>query len=102
MYTPTNLDTTRKYPVINYLYPGPQTGSVGSRQFSAARRDNQALAELGFIVVTVDAMGTPMRSKSFHAAYYGDMGDNGLPDQIATIKQLAARNPWMDLDHINI
>ncbi|MCG6956137.1 MAG: S9 family peptidase [Gemmatimonadetes bacterium] len=102
MYTPTNLDTTRKYPVINYLYPGPQTGSVGSRQFSAARRDNQALAELGFIVVTVDAMGTPMRSKSFHASYYGDMGDNGLPDQIATIKQLAAVHPWMDLTRVGI
>jgi dipeptidyl-peptidase-4 len=102
MYTPTDLDTTKTYPVVNYLYPGPQTGSVGSRSFSAARRDNQALAELGFVVVTVDAMGTPMRSKAFHAAYYGDMGDNGLPDQIATIKQLAARHPWMDVNRVGI
>lgn len=102
MYTPTRLDAAKKYPVVNYLYPGPQSGSVGSRSFSAARRDHQALAELGFVVVEVDAMGTPGRSKSFHTAYYGNMGDNGLPDQIATIRQLAGRNPWMDLDRVGI
>ena len=47
-------------------------------------------------------MGTPGRSKSFHDAYYGNMGDNGLPDQITTIRQLAERNPWMDLDRVGI
>jgi dipeptidyl aminopeptidase/acylaminoacyl peptidase len=102
MYTPTDLDPTKKYPVVNYLYPGPQSGSVGSRNFNTARRDHQALAELGFIVVEVDAMGTPGRSKSFHEAYYGNMGDNGLPDQITTIRQLAERNPWMDIDRVGI
>ena len=102
MYTPTNLDTTKKYPIVNYLYPGPQSGSVGSRSFSAARRDHQALAELGFIVVELDAMGTPGRSKSFHEFYYGNMGDNGLPDQITGIQQLAERNPWMDIDRVGI
>lgn len=102
MYRPAALDSTRRYPVVNYLYPGPQTGSVGSRSFSAARGDKQALAELGFIVVEVDAMGTPMRSKSFHDAYYGRLGDNGLPDQVAMIRQLGARYPWMDLDHVGI
>ena len=51
MYRPTNFDPSKKYPIINHIYPGPQTGSVGSRQFSAARGDTQALAELGFIVV---------------------------------------------------
>lgn len=102
MYTPSDLDPEGRYPVVNYLYPGPQSGSVGSRSFSPARRDHQALAELGFIVVEVDAMGTPGRSKSFHDAYYGNMGDNGLPDQIATIRQLAERHPWMDLDRVGI
>ena len=102
MYAPTHLDETQKYPIVNYLYPGPQTGSVGSRSFSAARRDNQALAELGFVVVEVDAMGTPKRSKSFHAAYYGNMGDNGLPDQVGSIQQLAQRHPWMDVDRVGI
>jgi dipeptidyl aminopeptidase/acylaminoacyl peptidase len=102
MYTPTSLDETKKYPIINYLYPGPQSGSVGSRSFGAARRDHQAVAELGFVVVELDAMGTPGRSKSFHEFYYGDMGDNGLPDQIAGIRQLAERHPWMDIDRVGI
>ncbi len=102
LYQPSNLDTGKSYPVLNYLYPGPQTGSVGSRSFRASRNDKQALAELGFIVVEVDAMGTPGRSKSFHDAYYGNMGDNGLPDQITAIRQLAERNPWMDLDRVGI
>lgn len=102
MYKPSNFDESQLYPVLNYLYPGPQTGSVGSRSFQASRRDKQALAELGFIVVEVDAMGTPGRSKAFHDAYYGNMGDNGLPDQITAIRQLAADNSWMDLDRIGI
>ena len=102
MYRPGNFDSTRKYPIVDYIYPGPQTGSVGSRSFSAARSDHRALAELGFIVVQIDGMGTPLRSKSFHAAYYGDMGDNTLPDQVAGIKELGARYPWIDLDRVGI
>jgi dipeptidyl aminopeptidase/acylaminoacyl peptidase len=102
MYRPSNFDPSVKYPVVNYLYPGPQTGSVGSRSFNPARRDHQALAELGFVVIEVDAMGTPKRSHSFHSAYYGDMGDNGLPDQIAAIRQLAERHPWIDVERVGI
>ncbi|MFC2156258.1 DPP IV N-terminal domain-containing protein [Acidobacteriota bacterium] len=102
MHKPTHLDPAKKYPILNYIYPGPQTGSVGSRSFSASRGEQQALAELGFIVVALDAMGTPMRSKSFHEAYYGNMGDNGLPDQITGMKQLADRFPWIDIDRVGI
>ncbi|MBX2968991.1 MAG: DPP IV N-terminal domain-containing protein [Cyclobacteriaceae bacterium] len=102
MYKPSNFSSSKKYPILNYLYPGPQSGSVGSRSFMPSRGDKQALAELGFIVVEVDAMGTPGRSKSFHDAYYGNMGDNGLPDQIAAIKQLAEQNTWMDIDRVGI
>jgi dipeptidyl-peptidase-4 len=102
LFMPTDFDSANKYPIINNIYPGPQTGSVGSRSFSASRGDRQALAELGFIVVSIDAMGTPMRSKSFHAAYYGNMGDNGLPDQITGMKQLAERFPWIDIDRVGI
>ncbi len=102
IFRPTGFDPTHKYPIINYIYPGPQTGSVGSRSFSASRGDTQALAELGFVVVSLDAMGTPMRSKSFHAAYYGNMGDNGLPDQITGMKQLAEQFPWIDIDRVGI
>ena len=68
MYAPTVLDESRKYPIVNHIYPGPQTGSVGSRVFSPARGDAQALAELGFVVVEIDGMGTPWRSKKLHEA----------------------------------
>ncbi len=102
MYRPTGFDPARSYPVVNYLYPGPQSGSVGSRSFRASRGDKQAIAELGFIVVEVDAMGTPGRSKEFHDAYYGNMGDNGLPDQVGMVRQLGERHPWMDLDRVGI
>jgi dipeptidyl aminopeptidase/acylaminoacyl peptidase len=102
MFQPNNLDPGKKYPIVNHIYPGPQTGSVGSRGFSAARGDCQALAELGFVVVEIDGMGTPWRSKKFHEAYYGDMGDNTLPDQVAGMKQLAERYKWIDIDRAGI
>jgi dipeptidyl aminopeptidase/acylaminoacyl peptidase len=102
MFTPTQLDSTRKYPIIDYIYPGPQSGSVGSRSFSAAPGDHQAVAELGFIVVAIDGMGTPGRSKEFADAYYGRMADNTLPDQVAAITQLAERYSWIDLDRVGI
>jgi dipeptidyl-peptidase 4 len=102
LYAPTNLDRTKKYPIVNHIYPGPQTGSVGGRGFSPARGDAQALAELGFVVVEIDGMGTPWRSKSFHDAYYGRMGDNTLPDQVAGMKELARRFPWIDIDRAGI
>ncbi len=102
MYVPAMLDPMRKYPVLNYLYPGPLGSSVGSRRFLPSRGDKQALAELGFVVLEVDAMGTPGRSKAFHDIYYGNMGDNGLPDQIGMIRQLAERHPWIDLDRVGI
>jgi len=102
MYRPTTLDPSKKYPIVNHVYPGPQTGSVAGRSFSAARGDAQALAELGFVVVEIDGMGTPWRSKKFHEAYFGDMGDNTLPDQVAAMKELAARYPWIDLERAGI
>jgi dipeptidyl-peptidase-4 len=102
MFTPSTLDSTKKYPIVDYIYPGPQSGSVGPRSFTAARSDHQALAELGFVVVAIDGMGTPGRSKEFHDAYYGDMGDNTLPDQVAGIKELASRYKWIDGDKVGI
>src|SRR5690606_2079629 len=102
LFRPSDFDERARYPVVNYLYPGPQSGSVGSRSFRAAHRDLQAIAELGFVVIELDAMGTPGRSKTFHEAYYGDMGDNGLPDQIAGIRELGERHAWMDLDRVGI
>lgn len=102
MCLPSHYDERKKYPVLNYIYPGPQSGSVGNYGFRPVWRDFQAVAELGFVVVAVDAMGTPMRSKSFHDAYYGNMGDNGLPDNITAIKQLAQKYKGMDIERVGI
>ena len=102
MYKPSNFDKSKSYPVINYLYPGPQVGSIRGRHFRAARGDHQAIAELGFILIEIDALGTPGRSKSFHDFYYENMGDSGIPDQVAAIKQLAKKHSWIDDNKVGI
>jgi len=102
MFKPSKFDPSKKYPIVNQVYPGPQIGSCGGRSFQAAHRDMQSLAELGFIVVCIDGMGTPFRSKTFHAAYWGDLGDNTLPDQVSGMKDLAAQYPFIDLDRVGI
>lgn len=102
MFTPTNLDSTKKYPVVNYIYPGPQGGSIGSWSFSSSRGDHQALAELGFVVVLIEGTCNPYRSKAFHDMCYGNMADNTLPDQIEGIKQLASRYGFLDLDKVGV
>jgi len=102
VFTPTNVDPNKKYPVIDYIYPGPQGGSVGSWGFAASRGDNQALAELGFVVVAIEGTSNPLRSKSYHDTSYGNMAENTLPDQIAGIKQLAQKYPYMDTTRVGI
>jgi dipeptidyl aminopeptidase/acylaminoacyl peptidase len=102
MFKPSTFDASKKYPIINSVYPGPQTGSCGSREFSPAHRDMQSLAELGFIVVCIDGMGTPFRSKTFHEAYYANLGDNTIPDQVSGMKDLAAQYPFIDLDRVGM
>jgi len=102
LFTPTNLDKNRKYPVVDYIYPGPQGGSVGGWGFSAARGDHQALAELGFVVVLIEGTGNPNRSKSFHDKYWPDMSTNTLPDQVAGIRQLSQRYSYIDTTKVGI
>jgi len=103
LHKPSDFDPDEEYPIVNAIYPGPQTGSIGPRTFSPSFRGQaQALAELGFIVVQVDALGTPLRSKDFHTFWHGNMNDNGLPDQKAAMEQLAERHDWIDLDRVGI
>lgn len=102
LHTPSKMETGKKYPVVLYIYPGPQGGSVRGWGFSASRGDNQALAELGFVVVALEGSCNPGRSKSFHDACYGDMGENTLPDQVSGLKQLARKTGYMDLDRVGI
>jgi len=102
MYTPTKMMPDVEYPVIVYIYPGPQGGSVGSWTFRAARGDSQALAELGFVVVALEGSCNPNRSKSFHDACYGDMGENTLSDQVSGLKQLNEKYKFLDLEKVGI
>ena len=102
MFTPTHMEAGKKYPVVDYIYPGPQGGSVGNWSFAASRGDNQALAELGFVVVAIEGTSNPLRSKSFHDMSYGNMAENTLPDQISGIKQLAERYPYIDVNKVGI
>ncbi len=104
LYLPTDFDPAKQYPIIDYIYPGPQTGPIGFRSAEVAGRsgNHHAMAELGFIVFTIDALGTPFRSKAFHDSYYGNMGDNGIPDHIAALRQLSRSYPLLDLDRVGI
>jgi dipeptidyl-peptidase-4 len=105
LWKPTTFNAAKRYPIIDYVYPGPFTGSCTTRSFAAAERDNQSLADLGFIVVCIDGMGTPNRTKSFHDAHASspaEMGDDTIPDQVAGIKDLAARFAWIASDHVGI
>ena len=107
-WRPTNFDPAKKYPVVDVIYPGPQGGSVmvhGALGFAASLGDDQALADLGFVVVSIEGMGNPFRSKSFHdyhASKPEDMGEDTVPDQVAGLKELAQQYPWIDLDHVGI
>lgn len=104
MILPSNFDENKSYPIVNAIYPGPQTGSIGNWNFSHSRRGQaHALAELGFVVVAVDALGSsPIRSRDFHTAYQGDMIDNGLEDQILAMQYLADEYSFIDIDRAGI
>ena len=101
IYRPSNFDPTKRYPVIEDIYPGPQNIKA-PKSFEIASPD-QALAELGFIVVKLDGMGGPFRSVAFHLASYGRLGQGGdLANHVAGIRQLAERYPYLDLDRVGI
>ena len=97
---PTNFDAAKKYPVIENIYAGPQ-GSFVPKIFSAVSAD-QALAELGFIVVHIDGMGTSNRSKAFHDVAWKNLGDAGFPDRILWHKAVAEKYPWYDISRLGI
>lgn len=101
IWRPTNFDPAKKYPVVEQIYTGPQ-GFFVPKTFAAYRNNAQATAELGFIVVMIDGLGTGWRSRQFHDYCYKDLGDAGLPDHIAMLKQMAAKYPYMDLTRVGV
>ncbi len=100
VYRPSNFDPNMKYPVIENLYAGPQD-SFAPKAFSAVA-GMQRLAELGFIVVQCDGMGTRNRGKSFHDVCWKNLGDAGFPDRILWMKALAAKYPYVDLTRVGV
>ncbi len=102
LFTPPNADPNKKYPIIDYIYPGPQGGSVGFWGFAASRGDCLALSQLGFVVVEIEGTSNPLRSKSFHDMSYGNMAENTLPDQVGGIRQLAAKYSYIDTTRVGI
>jgi len=97
---PTNFDPTKRYPVIENIYAGPQ-GSFVPKTFST-QLGMQAQAELGFIVVQIDGMGTSNRSKAFHDVAWKNLGDAGFPDRILWHQAVAARYAWYDTSRVGI
>ncbi len=97
---PLNFDPNKKYPVIEQIYAGPQ-GSFVPKSFTPVS-GTQALAELGFIVVQIDGMGTSNRSKAFHDVAFKNLGDAGFPDRILWHKAAAAKYPYYDISRVGI
>lgn len=97
---PTRFDPARKYPVVEDIYAGPHDFFV-PKNYSPWTNKN-AMAELGFIVVSIDGMGTNWRSKAFHDVCWKNLADSGFPDRIAWMKSAAATRPWMDLTRVGI
>jgi dipeptidyl aminopeptidase/acylaminoacyl peptidase len=102
MYKPFNFDSTKKYPVISYVYPGPQTESV-PYTFTVTGGKNVPLAQLGFIVVNFGHRGgSPMRSNYYHTFGYNDLRDYALADDKYGIEQLADMYSFIDLEKVGI
>jgi dipeptidyl aminopeptidase/acylaminoacyl peptidase len=101
MWKPVNFDPAKKYPVIDQTYTGPHTNMFPRSFARGLTISNQALAELGFIVVTVDGLGSAGRSKEFHNYSYKNMGKN-LTDHVIAIKELGRNYSWIDTDKVGI
>ncbi len=100
VWRPTRFDPTKKYPVIEYIYAGPH-GTHTPKSFMAWS-GMQAQAELGFIVVQIDGMGTSNRSKAFHDVAWQNIKDAGFPDRILWHQALAAKHAWYDITRVGI
>jgi dipeptidyl aminopeptidase/acylaminoacyl peptidase len=98
---PSRFDPRRKYPIVEYIYAGPH-GSFVPKSFAPAYDNMQSIAELGFVVVKIDGMGTANRSRQFHDVAWKNIGDAGFPDRILWHKAFAAKNPWYDITRVGI
>jgi len=107
LYRPADFDSTKRYPVIDYIYGGPwlavhQTTYLPSGGAAGMHRISAALAQMGFIVAMLDARGTPGRGKAFQDANYGRIGQIEIPDHVAALRALARSKPYMDTTRAGI
>lgn len=102
LYKPFDFDSTKKYPIIEYVYPGPITESV-NKLFSGIDNNTDRLAQLGFIVISLgNRGGSPERSKWYHDYGYGDLRDYGLDDKKYAVEQLADKYKYIDIEKVGI
>ena len=102
LYLPSDFDPAASYPVIDHPYPGPHMARVQPSFEQGPIYDAEAVAALGFAVVALNGRGTPGRNKAFHDHTYRRVGDVGLDDHVAAIRQLAETRPWLDLERVGI
>ncbi len=100
IFRPTTFDPAKRYPVVEHVYAGPQ-GAYVPKEFRAVHGP-QAVAELGFVVVQIDGLGTSYRSKAFHDVCWKNLGDAGFPDRILWLKAAARKYPYLDLTRVGI
>ena len=98
---PVDFDPTKKYPVIENIYAGPQDAFV-PKDFTGRYGEMQSIAQMGFIVVQIDGMGTANRSKAFHDICWHNLADAGFPDRILWMKALAAKYPYADIERVGL
>ncbi|MFV2034293.1 MAG: DPP IV N-terminal domain-containing protein, partial [Halocynthiibacter sp.] len=108
LYKPNDFDPNKQYPVVEYIYAGPQV-SVVQKSFNPTTGQSivhfgfpRALAQLGFVVFVVDGRGTPGRSKSFQDVAYRSIGKYEIGDHVAALKQVASTRPYMDMNRVGI
>jgi len=102
IYKPVNFDPNKLYPIIEGTYSGPQTIRTPKTFYRGLLNDDTPLAQLGFVLINIDGMGTAFRSKAFHDVSYKNLGDIGGPDKIIAIKKLAENYSWMDTTRVGI
>lgn len=102
IYRPFTMDSTKKYPIIDGTYSGPQTIRTPKSFTSALFSMDVSLAQIGFVVITVDGLGSAYRSKKFHDVSYKNLGDIGALDHIKAIKEMAVKYPNIDIENVGI
>ncbi len=101
IYLPADFSPDQSYPVVEQIYAGPHGHHV-PKAFSRWRHGQRSVADLGFVVVQIDGMGTSWRSKAFHDVAWKNLADGGFPDRIAWMREAAKTRPWMDLSRVGI